>query len=152
MRYPDPFDSVQVDEAVRRISQLVDTSSPLWGRMNAAQMLAHLCVSYEMIYTDMHPRPNALVRLLLRLVAKRGVVGPKPYPKAAPTAPQFQIRDARNFLVERERLLAYIRRVRDEGRAAFEGRESPSFGSLSADEWAVLFGKHLDHHLRQFGV
>jgi len=152
MTYPDPFDPAQVHDVIRRIGQLTDATRPLWGRMSAAQMLAHLSVAYEMIYTTRHPRPNALMRLILRLVAKRGVVGPKPYPRGAPTAPQFRIRDERDFVAERDRLVAYIHRVRDEGRSAFEGRESPSFGALTADEWAVLFGKHLDHHLRQFGV
>jgi LPS sulfotransferase NodH len=26
------------------------------------------------------------------------------------------------------------------------------FGQLTPDEWAILMYKHLDHHLRQFGV
>ena len=26
------------------------------------------------------------------------------------------------------------------------------FGPLTPDEWAILMYKHLDHHLRQFGV
>jgi LPS sulfotransferase NodH len=26
------------------------------------------------------------------------------------------------------------------------------FGRLTAEEWAILMYKHLDHHLRQFGV
>lgn len=28
----------------------------------------------------------------------------------------------------------------------------PAFGPLSGREWDVLSWKHLDHHLRQFGV
>jgi transposase InsO family protein len=26
------------------------------------------------------------------------------------------------------------------------------FGPLTPEEWAILMYKHLDHHLRQFGV
>jgi Protein of unknown function (DUF1569) len=26
------------------------------------------------------------------------------------------------------------------------------FGRMTADEWAILMYKHLDHHLRQFGA
>ena len=33
-----------------------------------------------------------------------------------------------------------------------DGRESLSFGPLTAVEWNGLFSKHLDHHLQQFGV
>jgi hypothetical protein len=89
---------------------------------------------------------------VLQRFVKQGVVGPKPYPRSAPTAPAFRIADAREFDAERDRLVAYLRRVAGEGRAAFEGRESLSFGPLTAAEWNVLFAKHLDHHLRQFGV
>ena len=28
----------------------------------------------------------------------------------------------------------------------------PAFGTLSAKQWGVLVYRHMDHHLRQFGV
>jgi hypothetical protein len=79
-------------------------------------------------------------------------VGPTPYPRNTPTAPAFRITDTRDFDTERARLLAYLQQVATEGRSAFEGRESLSFGPLTAAEWNGLFSKHLDHHLQQFGV
>jgi hypothetical protein len=30
--------------------------------------------------------------------------------------------------------------------------EHPAFGRLSASQWGVLAHRHVDHHLRQFGV
>lgn len=151
--YPDVFDPAAVETLLRRIAALTPDSAPQWGSMSAAAMLAHVNVAYEMVYEPAkHPRPNALLRFVIRLVAKQGVVGPKPYPRSSRTAPAFLIKGPRDFGAERARLEGFVQRVRDEGRAAFEGRESPSFGPLTADEWSVLFGKHLDHHLRQFGV
>jgi hypothetical protein len=38
------------------------------------------------------------------------------------------------------------------GENHFDGKESHSFGKLLKGEWNNLFYKHLDHHLRQFGV
>jgi hypothetical protein len=38
------------------------------------------------------------------------------------------------------------------GKEHFEGKESLSFGPMTAQEWNNLFYKHLDHHLNQFGV
>lgn len=150
--YADLFDASAVDAAVARIGALTPTSQPQWGRMTVAQMLAHCCVAYEMVYTDTHPRPNVLTRWVLRTIVKEKVVGPAPYPHGSPTAPAFRIRGEPDFAGERERLIAYLRRVAAEGRAAFEGRESLSFGPLTATEWNGLFSKHLDHHLTQFGV
>ena len=149
---PDLFDSADVARTVARVMSLDAARAPLWGRMSVAQMLAHCCVAYEMVYTTKHPRPNALMRWILRTFVKQGVVGPKPYPRSTPTAPAFRITDARVFDTERERLVAYLHRVLGEGRARFEGRASLSFGPLTATEWNTLFAKHLDHHLRQFGA
>lgn len=149
---PDLFDAADVEHTIARVQALSPESTPQWGRMTVAQMLAHCCVPYEMVYTTTHARPNAFVRWVLARFVKRGVVGPKPYAKGTPTAPAFRITDAREFHAERERLVEYLRRVAADGRAAFEGRESLSFGPLTVAEWNVLFAKHLDHHLRQFGV
>jgi hypothetical protein len=42
--------------------------------------------------------------------------------------------------------------VKELGEGYFNGLTSNSFGKLSTIEWNNLFYKHLDHHLRQFGV
>ena len=152
MSYPDLFTTSALDSAIARITALNPDSQPRWGRMSVSQMLAHVNVAYEMVYTPRHARPNPVLRMLLRLFVKRGVVGPAPYRQNTPTAPAFRISDPRDFAAERDRLVGYLRQVADEGRARFEGRESLSFGPLRAEEWNVLFAKHLDHHLRQFGV
>ena len=89
---------------------------------------------------------------MLKLAVKKSVVGPKPYPQNSRTAPAFLITDKRVFETEKSRLLSYINRTAELGEKHFDGRESLSFGALSVDEWNTLFYKHLDHHLRQFGV
>ena len=148
----DLFDPAGLESAMARLNALSPTSQPQWGKMGVAAMLGHLNVSYEMLYETKHKRPNALVRFLLRTFLKDKVCGPAPYPRNSPTAPQFRIADTRDFAKEKDRLVTYMRRMHGEGRAQFEGRESASFGPLTASEWNIMFSKHLDHHLRQFGV
>jgi hypothetical protein len=80
------------------------------------------------------------------------VTNEKPYKQGGPTAPDFVIADERDFAKEQSRLIDFISRVQTEGRSRFEGRESHSFGVLTATGWNNMFYKHLDHHLRQFGV
>ncbi|MEQ1855378.1 MAG: DUF1569 domain-containing protein [Longimicrobiales bacterium] len=150
--YADLFSADGLETSLGRLRALTPQSRAQWGKMDVAQMLAHLNVAYEMLYEDKHPRPNVLVRTLLRLFLKNKVVGPAPYPQSSPTAPQFKIVDGRDFSAERERLVTYMQRMYDEGRVRFEGRESASFGPLTSGEWNVMFAKHLDHHLSQFGV
>ncbi len=135
-----------------RIEQLTPETQPAWGKMSAAQMLAHCNVAYEIEYTDKHPRPNALMRLVIRLFAKAQVVGPKPYPRNGRTAPMFLVTDERDFEVERQRLLDHLDKTHDLGAAHFDGKQNAGFGQLSLKQWNTLFSKHLDHHLGQFGV
>jgi hypothetical protein len=146
------FDHAVTGVLVARIDALTPQSRPLWGKMNVGQMLAHCCVPYEMIYDGKHRRPAPPVRLLLKLFVKPSCVNDKPYPRGKSTAPAFIIRESRDFAVERDRLIAYLRRTQELGGDHFDGLESLSFGPLTRQEWSTLFHKHLDHHLRQFGV
>jgi len=146
------FNSADVAEIKQRINKLTPLTAGLWGKMHLAQMLAHVNVSYEMAYTDKHPKPGAFLRFILKAFVKDAVVGPKPYKRNSPTAKAFIIADEKDFESEKKRLLDYLDHTLELGKDHFEGRESLSFGRLTADEWNVMFYKHLDHHLQQFGV
>ena len=86
------------------------------------------------------------------LTSKNGVVNETPYKKNIRTAPQFIITDRKNFKEEKARLINYLEHTCKLGKAHFEGKESISFGLMTAIEWNNQFYKHLDHHLTQFGV
>lgn len=147
------FQSEVSAEIIGRIQQLTPDTQPLWGKMSVAQMLAHCCVTYEMLYeSGKFPPVGGFKRLMLKLFVKNAVVGSTPYKRNSMTAPEFLISDAREFAKEQARLIGYIERTQQLGEAHFEGKESRSFGVLSAAEWNVMFYKHLDHHLSQFGV
>jgi hypothetical protein len=146
------FDSKVMTEYVARINQLSPDSQPKWGKMNVAQMLAHCNVTYELVFENKHPKPNAFKKFLLKLFVKSIVVSEKPYKNNSPTAPEFKIVDARIFEEEKKRLIAYIHKAQELGENYFEGKESHSFGKLNKTEWNNMFIKHLDHHLSQFGV
>mgnify|MGYP006153002727 CR=1 FL=1 len=105
-----------------------------------------------MVYYNIHSKPNAFVKLLLKLLAKNKVVSETPYPKNLGTAPQFIIKGDCNFELEKSRLISYIVKTQELGVNEFEGKESLSFGKLNAREWNNMFAKHLDHHFSQFGV
>jgi hypothetical protein len=137
---------------VSRINQLKPSTQPRWGKMSVDQMLAHCCVPYEMVFTEIHSRPHPLFRFMLKLFAKQGVVNEKPYPKNSRTAPAFIITGSKDFEQEKARLIAFVQKTQELGASYFEGKESLSFGPLSSQEWNNLFYKHLDHHLTQFGV
>ncbi|RXM46238.1 DUF1569 domain-containing protein [Flavobacterium sp. YO12] len=140
------------DQFINRINQLKPDSNGLWGKMSVDQMLAHCNVSYEMVYEDIHPKPNGFMKFILKLLVKSKVVDDKPYPKNNQTAPQFIIKGNRDFETEKKRLISYLIRTQTLGTNEFEGKESHSFGKLTSKEWNNMFAKHLEHHLSQFGV
>nr|WP_199001684.1 DUF1569 domain-containing protein [Flavobacterium sp. ASV13] len=146
------FQKEDCNQLINRINELTPDSKGLWGKMSVGQMLAHCNVTYEMVYDNIHPKPNGVMKFILKLLAKKTVVGDKPYPRNVGTAPQFIIKNDRNFNIEKGRLIAYINKTLELGREEFEGKESHSFGKLTSTEWNNMFSKHLDHHLTQFGV
>ncbi|TMM31005.1 DinB family protein [Polaribacter aestuariivivens] len=140
------------NEVISRIEKLTPETQPNWGTMSVAQMLAHCCVTYEMVYTNKHPKPNAFTRWILKTVIKNSVVSEKPYPKNGKTAPQFLIKEEKLFETEKKRLIDFINKTQQLGENEFDNKESHSFGKLTKNEWNNMFYKHLDHHLTQFGV
>lgn len=146
------FSKEVTEEVLERINKLTKDTQPKWGKMTVSKMLAHCCVTYEMVYTNKHQKPNTFIRWILKTIVKKAVVSEKPYPKNSRTASQFLITDQKDFLKEKKNLENYIIQTQELGEAHFEGKESNSFGKLTATEWNSLFYKHLDHHLTQFGV
>jgi PHD/YefM family antitoxin component YafN of YafNO toxin-antitoxin module len=140
------------DAVIGRINELTPETQPAWGKMSVSQMLAHCCVTYEMVYDNIHPKPNFLMGFILKSFIKSAVTNEKPYPRNSRTAPAFLISDARDFEKEKTRLTDYINRTQALGEKYFDGKESHSFGKLNATEWNNMFYKHLNHHLTQFGV
>lgn len=139
-------------ELINRINTLPSSAKALWGKMNVSQMLAHCNVTYEFVYDNIHPKPNAFKKFLLKLFVKGTVVTEKPYKKNSHTAPEFIIKSNKDFDTEKTRLINYINKTQELGETYFDGKESASFGVLSKGEWNIMFYKHLDHHLSQFGA
>ncbi|MFK8060806.1 MAG: DUF1569 domain-containing protein [Polaribacter sp.] len=146
------FTKEVTNEVIERIENLTATTQPNWGKMSVAQMLAHCSVTYEMVYTDKHPKPNAFAKLMLKLFVKKIVISEKPYTKNGRTAPQFLMTEEKYFINEKTRLIDFINKTQELGASYYDGKESHSFGNLTSQEWNNSFYKHLDHHLAQFGV
>ena len=147
------FDAKTVQHYIDRINQLTTESKGLWGKMTVGQMLAHLNVSYEMVYEpNLNRKPGFIARFLMKKFVKPKVVSELPYKQNLPTSPQFIVTADKDIEVERKRLIGYIQKTQTLGAASFDGKENVSFGKLTAQEWNNMFAKHLNHHLAQFGV
>src|SRR5688500_2529550 len=128
------FNAAETTELIKRINNLKPDSKANWGKMSVAQMLAHCNVTYEMAFEDKHTKPNAFKRFLLKLLVKPIVVNEKPYKKSSHTAPEFIIKEDKDFEKEKTRLINYLQKTQQLGSTHFEGKESHSFGPLTSSE------------------
>jgi hypothetical protein len=151
-RFPNLFTPLALVQLQARIDQLQPDSRPLWGKMNVSQMLAHCCIPFEQALHMQHDGPNMLMKIVLRLFFKKSMINEVPYRHNLPTAPSFIIDDERSFEAEQFRLKQLLQTFSSKGEAHFEGKKQITLGALSAKAWNNLMYKHLDHHLRQFGV
>jgi Protein of unknown function (DUF1569) len=145
------FEPATVVELKERVSTLRPDSERVWGKMNAAQMLAHCSVSMESAVGDRCP-PRIFIGRLLGPIAKPDFLNEKPMKRNSPTDKSFVISDQREFVVERARLMGLIDRFAAGGPGGCTKHPHSFFGSLTPEEWARGMYKHLDHHLQQFGA
>lgn len=152
MALPDLFSATDVQHLIQRIDQLTPATQALWGKMNVAQMVKHCTISFEQALEKNNQRPPAMMRWMLQLFFRKSMVNEVPYKQNLPTAPAFKIVDQPTFQNEQLKLKALILEFSARGRQHFEGKPQLTLGKLSALEWNNLMFKHIDHHLRQFGV
>ena len=145
------FEAATLNEVTERMAQLRPDSERLWGKMNAAQMLAHCSASME-VAVGLKSPPRSLMGHLLGRFAKSRVLNEKPLSRNMPTDPSFVVKDDPDFAVQRQRLQGLADRFAMGGPAECTKHPHSFFGSMTPEEWAILGYKHLDHHFRQFGV
>ena len=134
----------------QRAQRISAASTPGWGKMNAAAMMAHINDSLRMALGDL-PVKSKNLPLRYKPIRKLFIYC-LPMPKGAPTAPELIARCQNAVLEDEKKTFAeLINRCATIKPGTMLG-EHPAFGNLSYDEYGALIAKHTDHHLRQFGV
>jgi hypothetical protein len=147
------FDATVASQVKARLGQLEPRSERRWGTMTAAQMLAHCSVSMQWAAGDVVPEKGALpARLIGRLIKPMVFRNDDPMRKNSPTAKSLLVAGDRDFDTERVRLTRLIDKFTTGGAASCTLNPHSFFGQMTPEQWAILTYKHLDHHLRQFGV
>ena len=145
------FQKETVDEVIQRIDGMQAASVRQWGKMDAAQMLAHCSATMDMASGRMNP-PRALIGRLIGSFVKPIFLNEKPFSKNSPTDQRLVVSDARDFVREQEQLKSKVRQFQEAGEAGCTRHPHPFFGALTPEQWSRGMYKHLDHHLRQFGM
>ena len=139
-------------EVIARINKLSNTTPAQWGKMDVAQMLKHCQAPLKVAFNELEVKRGLMGILFGGMIRKNLVKDEKPFDRNLPTDKSFLVADKREFLKERENLVALISRFGQAGPQGIPSKLHPFFGKMTAQEWDILQWKHIDHHLRQFGV
>ena len=133
-----------------RVARLTPDRAGQWGRMSTQQMVCHLSESLKLSLGELHAAPKHLPIRYPPL--KQIVIYLAPFPKNAPTAPELVIAATpQPWGDDVARLQTLIDRFTARS-AQTAWPDHPAFGPMSRRACGVLAYRHMDHHLRQFGV
>lgn len=145
------FDPACHDRILARVERWRSESPRAWGKMDAAQAMAHCALAMEAATGDATLARSLMARLIGPLF-KGWVLGPKPFSKNSPTHPQLVTTSPKDLEREKARLVAAIRKFHDGGPESAARYRHAFVGTLTGEQWGIVQHKHLDHHLRQFGI
>lgn len=146
------YEPERVAEIKSRLAMIRADSARQWGMMTAPQAIAHCASAVEMAVGDSRPPRLMIGRLIGWIIAPLALGNDDPIRRNSPTDPSLVITTERDLDKERDRLNALIDRFVAVGPKGCTTHPHSFFGKLDSDQWAILMYKHLDHHLRQFGV
>lgn len=147
------FDPPAARELRNRLRQLRPDSPRRWGRMTPHQAVVHLNDSFRIAFREMEiTLPSmGLMKYVLRFVA---FTLPLPWPKGIRTAPELDKAAGggtppEEFAADVAELEGLLDRY-----VATDGDlpEHPIWGRMSRGMAGRYAWRHMDHHLRQFGV
>lgn len=144
------FEASAVTEIKERIARLRPESERQWGRMSAAQMLAH-CSAWMEWAVGVKTPPRSWLGRIVGGIAKRSLLGDSPMRRNMPTEKSLLMQVERDFATEQRRLVDWAERFSAGGPEGCTKEPHCFFGPMTPMEWATVGYKHLDHHLRQFG-
>lgn len=145
------FENSNFENILSRIDSLTVQSHPLWGKMNATQMLGHLDKAIGSALQSENTNTSFdIKRLLLANPIGRGLMFAMPqWPKNLPAPLEYIIGDNTEYMANLQRCKDKLILLKSYSKPL---GEHPVFGKMDKKEWGQLLYKHIDHHLKQFGV
>ena len=149
MEIKNLFEPAVKEDIIDRINKLTPQTKPLWGKMNVSQMLAHVQMPIRIALGTHQPKGSFLLRLIGPLF-KSKLWDENPYKQSLPTDPTFVMTGTeKDFEKEKAALIALVNNFNE---TSIRSEKHPVFGKLNKHNWSKATWKHLDHHLKQFGV
>lgn len=145
------FEQDAYNDIVNRINNLSANSARIWGKMSVDQMLAHCSKTLTVPNSDKDYKQSLIGKIMGGFVKKQAY-NDTPMGRNLPTAKEFKITDPQVFENEKLSLLHSVEKLFAKGQNAVDNKMHIFFGRLTGEEWGKSTYKHIDHHLKQFGV
>lgn len=146
------FDKETNDNIVSRIERLNPYLKARWGKMNTTKMLAHLDLSFQANFGEIRLKKDLLLGTILKPLSKHILLGKKPFWKNMPTDKKLLPKVPVDFLEEKQKVIAMIKMYVTVGPEIISKNPHNILGKITPQESAFISYKHVDHHLRQFGI
>ena len=143
------FDSKTAAGIMDRIAGLDPAAQRQWGKMTIAQMLQH-CADGMQMAKGTRPMHRIFIGRIIGPMVKKKVLNDEPMERNLPTTREMIMTGSPDFEAEKRRLLKEVQEFVQAGKSGPMAEKHPFFGRMTAEEWGISTGKHLDHHLRQF--
>ncbi|HSB60996.1 MAG TPA: hypothetical protein VLI67_04715 [Vicinamibacteria bacterium] len=147
---PTMFDPARHAEIRSRLMALKPDAARRWGRMSAAQMVAHLS---DQMRHSLGDRPCAPVRGPLRWrLARYLSIYWVPWPKGRVSGPpEAFLSKPSGWEADVKALEGLLERFVRKGPGG-DWPEHALFGTMTGRDWGAFCYKHFNHHLSQFGM
>jgi len=146
------FDKSTTEALVARFQNITNESSAQWGKMNAYQMLVHVNKNMELLQRQREMPRVFIGRIFGKMALRSTLKNDKPMSKNSPTHPELVIKDQGKVEDMKQKLIANLMGYLDKKPNDYDGFVHPFFGKMNAEQIGQWEYKHLDHHLRQFGI
>ncbi|MEO0527701.1 MAG: DUF1569 domain-containing protein [Bacteroidota bacterium] len=145
------FEEAAYREVLERLEKIDERTQREWGKMDAGQMFYHCQFPLSLALGRYHmKKPNPFMRLVMKSF-RDSMYNDKLWKPNLPTYKPFKVDRPKSFQNEKNKLIALIHDMYGE-RDKTIWKPHPAFGNLTPKQWGQMQYKHLDHHLRQFGV
>jgi len=148
----DIFNPQTIQEFQTRIENLNPNSQGQWGKMSVYQMLKHCADNEQLMLGQRKFKRVFLGRIFGKIALKSNIKDDAPLSKNSPTHPDLVITANGDMEQEKQRWIKLLHNYPQRKSNDYKDFIHPFFGKMNSEQVSRFAYKHIDHHLRQFGV
>ena len=147
------FNENDLAEIKVRISLLEVSAKSKWGKMNASQMLCHCDKILQVgLGKIILPKRNFIIKTIGIITKTEMKIFNNGILPNMPTFKEVKVFENCNFEKSRVDLLTTLDEFLEKSEKGNLLSHHELFGKMTKYDWGFLEYKHLNHHLKQFGI